>query len=212
MAATRLRFGGLLGLALLSATLALGFAALVPANANAFVTFSNGVLTIEASEGKIVPRCASNGEITVSGVSVENGPAYCRELRKIEASSIVAGLFDFSQLPDDLGGGQGPIEIHATSKVTDPIEIADDKFIGAPGHINVFNGGLGFDSITGGNLNDKLSGGAESDKIEGGGGNDTLLGGAESDKLIGGPGRDILKGGPGQDKLIGGPGKDVEKQ
>lgn len=212
MAATRLRFGGLLGLALLSATLALGVAALVPANANAFVTFSNGVLTIEASEGKIVPRCASNGEITVSGVSVENGPAYCRELRKIEASSIVAGLFDFSQLPADLGGGQGPIEIHAYSKVTDPIEIADDKFIGASNDINVFNGGLGFDSITGGNLNDRLIGGAESDKIEGGGGNDTLLGGAASDKLIGGPGRDVLKGGPGQDKLIGGPGKDVEKQ
>lgn len=212
MAATRLRFGGLLGLALLSATLALGVAALVPANANAFVTFSNGVLTIEASEGKIVPRCASNGEITVSGVPVENGPAYCRELRKIEASSIVAGLFDFSQLPDDLGGGQGSIEIYAYSKVTDPIEISNDKFIGAPGHINIFNGGLGSDSITGGNLNDRLIGGAESDKIEGGGGNDTLLGGAASDKLIGGPGRDVLKGGGGKDKLIGGPGKDVEKQ
>jgi hypothetical protein len=212
MAATRLRFGGLLGLALLSATLALGVAALVPASASAFVTFSNGVLTIEASEGKIVPRCASDGEITVSGVPVENGPAYCRELRKIEASSIVAGLFDFSQLPNDLGGGQGPIEIYAYSKVTDPIDISNDKFIGASGQINIFNGGLGSDLIIGGNLNDKLIGGAESDKIEGGGGNDTLLGGAASDKLIGGPGRDILKGGPGQDKLIGGPGKDVEKQ
>jgi Ca2+-binding RTX toxin-like protein len=212
MAATRLRFGGVLGSALLSATLALGVAALVPASASAFVTFSNGVLTIEASEGKIVPRCASNGEITVSGVPVENGPAYCRELRKIEASSIVAGLFDFSQLPADLGGGQGPIEIYAYSKVTDPIEIADDKFIGASNDINVFNGGLGFDSITGGNLDDRLSGGAESDKIEGGGGNDTLLGGAGSDKLLGGPGRDLLKGGGGSDKLIGGPGKDVEKQ
>jgi hypothetical protein len=213
MAATQHRFGGLPGLALLSAILALAVAALVPASASAFVTFSNGVLTIEASEGKIVPRCASSdGEITVSGVPVENGPAYCRELRKIEASSIVAGLFDFSQLPDDLGGGQGPIEIFATSKVTDPIDISNDKFIGAPGHINIFNGGLGSDLIIGGNLNDKLIGGAESDKIEGGGGSDTLLGGAASDKLIGGPGHDILKGGPGQDKLIGGPGKDVEKQ
>lgn len=212
MAAIRLRFVGSSHWALVSATLAVVVALLVPASANAFVTFSNGVLTIEASEGKIVPHCASNGEITVSGVPVENGPAYCRELRKIEASSIVAGLFDFSQLPDDLGGGQGPIEIYAYSKVTDPIDISDDKFIGAPGHINVFNGGLGFDSITGGNLNDRLSGGADSDKIEGGGGNDTLLGGAGSDKLIGGPGRDILKGGPGQDKLVGGPGKDVEKQ
>jgi len=196
----------------MAATLALTIALFAPASADAFATFSDGVLTINASEGKIVPRCASDGEITVSGLSVEDGPAYCRDLRRIEASSIVAGLFDFSQLPDNLGGGQGPIEIHAFSKVNDPIEISDDKFIGAPGHVNIFEGGLGFDSITGGNLADKLSGGADSDKIDGGGGNDTLLGGGAADKLLGGPGRDVLKGGGGNDKLVGGPGRDVEKQ
>jgi Ca2+-binding RTX toxin-like protein len=210
--------------------LAAAVAALAPAGANAaFATFSNGVLTINASEGKIVPRCASDGEITVSGLPPENGPASCRDLRRIEATSIVSGLFDFSQLPDDLGGGQGPIEIHATSSVNDPTEISDDKFIGAPGHINVFDGGLGFDSMIGGNLNDTLNGGKESDKIDGGGGNDVLIGGGEgdkieggtgndlllggagSDKLLGGPGRDILKGGAGKDKLVGGPGRDTEK-
>jgi hypothetical protein len=212
MAMARLRFGISLGWALMSAVLAMTIALLVPARAGAFATFSNGVLTITASEGKIVPRCAADGQITVSGLYVENGPAYCRDLRRIEASSIVAGLFDFSQLPDNLGGGQGPIEIHAFSKVSDPIEFTDDKFIGAPGHVNIFEGGLGFDSITGGNLADRLSGGADSDKIDGGGGNDTLLGGAASDKLLGGPGRDVLKGGAGSDKLVGGPGKDVEKQ
>jgi Ca2+-binding RTX toxin-like protein len=200
MAAIRLRFDGSPRLALVVTTLALMVAVMVPASADAFATFSNGVLTIEASEGKIVPRCGSDGEITVSGLPVENGPAFCRELRKIEASSIVAGLFDFSQLPNDLGGGQGPIEI------------ADDKFVGALGQINVFNGGLGFDSITGGNLNDRLSGGADSDKIDGGAGNDLLLGGGAPDKLLGGPGRDVLKGGGGKDKLVGGPGRDVEKQ
>jgi len=194
------------------AAFALAIALLLPATASAFATFSNGVLTVDAGEGKIVPRCASDGQITVSGLYVDNGPAYCHELKQIEASSIVAGLFDFSQLPDDLGGGQGPIEIHATSKVTDPTEFTDDKFIGAPGHINIFNGGLGFDSITGGNLNDELSGGADSDKIVGGAGNDTLLGGAAPDKLLGGLGRDTLKGGGGKDKLIGGPGRDIEKQ
>jgi Ca2+-binding RTX toxin-like protein len=200
------------GRALTAAALALTIGLLIPATASAFANFSNGVLTITASEGKIVPRCASDNQITVSGVYVDNGPAYCRDLRQIEASSIVSGLFDFSQLPDDLGGGQGPIEIHASSGVSDPTEIADDKFIGAPGHINIFSGGLGFDSITGGNLNDQLSGGADSDKIVGGPGKDTLLGGGESDKLLGGPGRDILKGGGGKDKLIGGPGRDIEKQ
>jgi Ca2+-binding RTX toxin-like protein len=124
----------------------------------------------------------------------------------------VSTLYDFSQLPDDLGGGQGPIEIHAYSRATDPTEYSSDKFIGAPGHINVFDGGLGFDSIIGGNLNDILSGGADGDKIDGGPGSDFLRGGSGADKLLGGPGRDTLKGGSGNDKLVGGPGKDTETQ
>jgi Ca2+-binding RTX toxin-like protein len=196
---------------LVGATLALAIAVFMPARADAFGTFANGVLTVNGGEGKIVPRCASDGEITVSGVSVDNGPAYCRDLRRIEASSSVSTLFDFSQLPDNLGG-QGPIEIHAISTVSDPTEYSNDKFIGAPGHINIFDGGLGFDSITGGSLNDTLSGGADSDKIDGGRGDDTLFGGSAADKLLGGPGRDILKGGSGSDKLVGGPGHDTEKQ
>lgn len=212
MAALRLRFGGSSCWLLIGATLALAVAVLMPARADAFGTFTNGVLTVSGGEGKIVPRCASDGEITVSGVSVDNGPAYCRDLRRIEASSSISTLFDFSQLPDDLGGGQGPIEIHAIGTASDPTEYSDDKFIGAPSHLNIFDGGPGFDSITGGNLNDRLSGGADSDKIDGGRGNDTLYGGSAADKLLGGPGRDTLKGGSGSDKLVGGPGRDAEKQ
>jgi Ca2+-binding RTX toxin-like protein len=212
MAALRLRFSGSFRWALIGATLALAIAVLVPARADAFGAFANGVLTVSGGEGKIVPRCASDGEITVSGVSVDNGPAYCRDLRRIEASSSVSTLFDFSQLPDNLGGGQGPIEIHAISRASDPTEYSGDKFIGAAGHINIFDGGLGFDSITGGNLNDRLSGGADSDKIDGGRGDDILRGGPAADKLLGGPGRDTLKGGGGSDKLVGGPGRDTEKQ
>lgn len=212
MAALRLRFGGSSRRALIGATLALAIAVLAPARADAFGTFANGVLTVSGGEGKIVPRCTGDGEITVSGVSVDNGPAYCRDLRRIEASSSVSTLFDFSQLPDSLGGGQGPIEIHAISTASDPTEYSDDKFVGAPGHINVFDGGLGFDSIAGGNLDDRLGGGADSDKIDGGRGNDVLRGGSAADKLLGGPGRDTLKGGGGSDKLVGGPGRDTEKQ
>jgi Ca2+-binding RTX toxin-like protein len=212
MTALRLRFSGSSCWALIGATLALSTAVLMPAKAGAFGTFTNGVLTVNGGEGKIVPRCASDGEITVSGAPVDNGPVYCRDLKRIEASSSVSTLFDFSQLPDNLGGGQGPIEIHAVSTVSDPTEFSDDKFIGAPGHINIFDGGIGFDSITGGNLNDSLSGGADSDKIEGGRGNDFLRGGSAADKLLGGPGRDTLKGGSGSDKLVGGPGRDIETQ
>lgn len=211
MTTLRLRFGGSSRWAPIGA-LALAIAVLVPARADAFGTFANGVLTVSGGEGKIVPRCASDGEITVSGVSVDDGPVYCRDLRRIEASSSVSTLFDFSQLPDSLGGGQGPIEIHAISTASDPTEYSDDKFIGAAGHINVFDGGLGFDSIAGGNLNDRLSGGADSDKVDGGNGDDILRGGSAADKLLGGPGRDTLKGEGGSDKLVGGPGKDTEKQ
>jgi RTX calcium-binding nonapeptide repeat (4 copies) len=213
MTASLFRVDGSFRWALISATLVLVFAVLIPTRADAaFATFSNGVLTVNASEGKVVPRCAADGEITVSGVFVDNGPAYCRDLRRIEASSIVAATFDFSQLPNDLGGGQGPIEIHATSKVSDPFDFDEDKFIGALGHINVFNGGLGSDLLTGGNLADRLNGGADSDKVDGAGGNDILRGGSGGDKLLGGLGRDTLKGGSGPDKLIGGPGRDTEKQ
>jgi Ca2+-binding RTX toxin-like protein len=212
MAGLRLRVGGSSRCPLVCVALALIVVVLIPARADAFATFSNGVLTVKGGEGKIVPRCASDGEITVSGVFVDNGPAYCRDLRRIEASAGVSSIFDFSQLPDDLGGGQGPIEIHATSTVSDAFEIADDKFVGAPGHINVFSGGLGSDSLIGGDLSDRLSGGADGDKIDGAGGNDLLRGGTGADKLLGGPGRDILKGGASGDRLIGGPGRDTEKQ
>jgi hypothetical protein len=217
-------------LGLIGACLALAVAALTPAKAHAFGEFSNGVLTIPGGEGKIVPRCAADGEITVSGAPVDNGPAYCRDLKRIVATSDLSGVFDFSQLPDDLGGGQGPIEIQATSTAGGGVLLGAAKFIGAAKHINIFTGGGDSDSLVGGDLNDTLNGGGSSDKIDGGGGNDTLrggaggdkltggpgadslFGGASGDKLFGGPGRDLLKGGGGTDKLAGGPGKDTEKQ
>jgi Ca2+-binding RTX toxin-like protein len=199
------RFDVSLAAALIAALMALALVALVPSKANALVVFSNGVLTIEGGEGKMVPRCANDGEITVSGVSVDNGPVFCRDLKQIIAiGGDSFDVFNFSYLPDDLGGGQGPIELTGLGNGD------SDKLIPALNHINVFNGGKGSDAAIGGNLNDRLSGGPGNDKLEGAGGKDTLKGGPGGDKLIGGPGRDILKGGPGGDGLIGGPGKDVE--
>jgi Ca2+-binding RTX toxin-like protein len=211
MAVTQLRFYGSLFRALIAATLALAITALVPARADANSDFSNGVLTVYAGEGKVVPRCESDGEITVSGLPVDNGPAFCRDLRRIEGVFTIPVLADFSLLPDNLGGGQGPIEIHATSRLEAGFGFGD-KFIGAPGHVNVFNAGLASDSLTGGNLDDTLIGGPDSDKVIGGPGSDTLIGGTGSDRLEGGPGNDLLKGGAGADKLVGGPGKDTETQ
>jgi hypothetical protein len=224
------RFEVFLAFGLVAAILALAVAALTPAKASAFGTFSNGVLTIPGGEGKIVPRCESDNEITVSGAFVDNGPVYCRDLKRIVATSDISTLFDFSQLPADLGGGQGPITIEATSTAPGGALYGSNKFIGAAQHINVFTGGAQSDSMTGGDLNDILSGGAGGDAIDGGAGNDTLrggkggdkltgglgadslFGGAAVDKLLGGPGSDILKGGAGNAKLVGGPGKNQLQQ
>jgi Ca2+-binding RTX toxin-like protein len=200
------RFDVSLAAALLAALLALALVALIPSKANALGTFSGGVLTVDGGEGKIVPRCANDGEITVSGVPVDNEPAFCRDLTQVVViGSDSYDLFDFSYLPDDLGGGQGPIELTAIGNGD------SDKLIPALNHINVFNGGKGSDAAVGGNLNDRLSGGPGGDKLDGAGGKDTLKGGPGGDSLTGGPGRDILKGGPGGDGLNGGPGKDIEK-
>ena len=200
------RFDVSLAAALLAALLALAIVALVPSKANALGTFSGGVLTVDGGEGKIVPRCANDGEITVSGVPVDNEPAFCRDLTQVVViGSDSYDLFDFSYLPDDLGGGQGPIELTAIGNGD------SDKLIPALNHINVFNGGKGSDAAVGGNLNDRLSGGPAGDKLDGAGGKDILKGGPGGDSLTGGPGRDILKGGPGGDGLSGGPGKDIEK-
>jgi len=203
----KLRFDVCLALGLFGATLALAIAALTAPKADAFGTFSGGVLTVTGGEGKVVPRCANDGELTVSGAPVDNGPVYCRDLKEIIATGFaVPGVMDFSLLPDDLGGGQGPIEIKATGGPD------SDKLIGAAKHINIFNGGGGSDSVTGGDLNDILRGGPGGDKLTGGLGADSLFGGPGGDKLLGGPGRDLLKGGPSGDKLVGGPGKDTETQ
>ncbi len=199
-------------------------AAFAPASADAFGTFKDGVLTITGGEGKVVPRCTQDGEITVSGVPTDD-PALCKNLERIVVVGFgVPSLFDFSQLPANLGGGQGPITIKATGGSE------SDSIIGAPRHINILDGGGGGDAVTGGDLNDTLNGGKSGDKLEGGGGNDNLnggsggdkleggkgndrlLGGPGSDELLGGLGRDILSGGGGSDKLVGGPGKDQEHQ
>jgi Ca2+-binding RTX toxin-like protein len=204
----RFNVSAVIGLA--GASLVLAIAALIPAKPDASTgitfshTFSNGVLTLSRGEGNVVPRCANDGQITVSGVPLDE-PGYCRDLKAIIAlGSDSTESFDFSYLPDDLGGGQGPIELTAIGGGD------SDKLTPAANHINVFFGGKGSDAATGGNLNDRLSGGPSGDKLDGAGGKDTLKGGPGGDKLIGGPGRDTLKGGPGGDKLIGGPGKDSE--
>jgi Ca2+-binding RTX toxin-like protein len=70
------------------------------------------------------------------------------------------------------------------------------------------HGNGGNDTITGGNLIDKLYGDDGNDRIFGGGGADQLFGGAGADMLDGGDGADRFDGGDGIDTLLGGAGND----
>jgi Ca2+-binding RTX toxin-like protein len=57
----------------------------------------------------------------------------------------------------------------------------------------IVNGGIGADTITGGERDDQLLGGAGNDTLTGGGGNDLLVGGAGRDTFSGGAGNDVLR-------------------
>lgn len=57
----------------------------------------------------------------------------------------------------------------------------------------IVNGGIGADTITGGERDDQLLGGAGNDALTGGGGNDLLVGGAGRDTFSGGAGNDLLR-------------------
>ncbi|MFT3857286.1 MAG: Calx-beta domain-containing protein [Aquabacterium sp.] len=67
----------------------------------------------------------------------------------------------------------------------------------------------GADSLTGGDLADRLYGDGGNDLINGGKGNDTLHGGDGADVINGDEGNDLIIGGPGGDTLSGGAGADV---
>lgn len=69
-------------------------------------------------------------------------------------------------------------------------------------------GGLGHDTIDGGDDDDTINSGAGNDTIYGGQGDDSLNGGLGTDTLYGGDGDDTMSGGIGADTLYGGAGDD----
>ena len=79
------------------------------------------------------------------------------------------------------------------------------------GKNQIFIGGSGADTFTGGDQSDLLFGGGGVDTLTGGGGADQLYGGAGNDTLDGGEGSDRLYGGAGTDKyqFTGNFGKDI---
>jgi Ca2+-binding RTX toxin-like protein len=208
MRGTQRRIAGIGWRALLGAGLAfVALAASAPV-ASAFftVTYDDGVLTLtgDPEEDKFVVRCVgADGHIEVSGLEPFNKRGHCKDLRRIVGDGREgSNVYDFSQLPADLGGGQGPVPIDITGGPD------ADKLIPATRHIHTFNGGDSADKATGGELNDILKGDTGNDGLDGGGGNDSLSGGAGADSAVGGSGNDGLLGNSGSDKLFGDDGAD----
>jgi len=78
-------------------------------------------------------------------------------------------------------------------------------------HAVTFLGGLGNDTLAGGNAADRLLGDRGNDLIAGFGGDDFINGAADEDSLLGGDGDDVIFGGGGRDVLTGDSGDDSLK-
>ena len=93
--------------------------------------------------------------------------------------------------------------------------LGDDTITGGDGRDVVYGDNVsgdstgGVDSITGGYGDDVLNGGYGGDTLLGNQGDDTLYGNQDNDVLHGGQGDDTLYGGQGGDSLNGGVGDDV---
>lgn len=74
---------------------------------------------------------------------------------------------------------------------------------------NLFDGGIGNDTLTMGGGNDTALGGAGNDSIDGGEGNDSLNAGTGDDMVLGGEGNDSVNAGIGRDVVFGGSGNDT---
>ncbi len=83
-----------------------------------------------------------------------------------------------------------------------------DARVGSVEAPKVVRGGLGNDTLTGANQNDKFRGNDGNDQLNGLGGNDLLYGGAGRDKVNGDTGDDLVVGNAGNDALFGGAGDD----
>ena len=92
----------------------------------------------------------------------------------------------------DLSGGPGDDRLASTGTLSSTVR-----------------GGVGNDSLTGGDGFQSLLGDAGIDQLDGGPGGDSLYGGSGTDHLDGGAGTDSLDGGPEADVLSGGAGRDA---
>ncbi|EPX78338.1 Hint domain-containing protein [Salipiger mucosus] len=108
---------------------------------------------------------------------------------------------------DTLDGGQGDDYIDGSNPAE--LEITDDTDPVPENDRDYMMGGLGNDTIIGGDDDDTLLGGSGNDYLDGGIDEDSILGGNGDDTIVGGQGADTIDGGDGRDVIIGADGGDV---
>jgi hypothetical protein len=194
---------------LIAAALLAGAPAL--AEARVSVTYSGQVLTITSGKGSDHANvvCSAAGTVEVNRGQPAGGPVPCSKI--VEVDAVMGDGNDrvnFSGIDGRFGTAEFPGFGTGTGAGTQGSG-GDDTYIGSATAFNLFLGGLGNDTATGGNLRDQLDGGAGNDDLRGLADRDSLLGRAGGDRLVGGAGADLLNGGPDDDRLAGSGGADV---
>lgn len=181
-------------------------------DANASLTYS---LTSGVVERLPFSMNAQTGVITVTGaIDYESQSQYILNVQVSDgiaapvSQQIIINVTDvsalFSEQNDQVNFNQltslQQLSLNETTNLynslggNDTINLPDVSSFGYDPS-QIFNGGIGQDSITGGLQNDQINGNADDDFLAGKGGNDTLIGEGGSDFLEGGAGNDILYGG-----------------
>jgi Ca2+-binding RTX toxin-like protein len=129
-------------------------------------------------------------------------------------------LADISQIKIFTYGGNDVVRVEGinqkltvyTNDDDDAIRVSNSTGLcilkGQSGNDSIFGSLHGFNSIYGGDGDDRLTGGNNADMIDGGEGNDYAHGKSGNDEIIGRKGNDELFGGGGNDEIDGGDGND----
>lgn len=165
-----------------------------------------------ASAGILTPN---NGDGILDGGGIgEDYPAIAQLANALQSAGIipifaVAGGYeaDYQSLVTQLGRGTVVTLTMNSSNIVDAI--AAGMSAATQTTIEDAIGGIGDDTILGGDDANGLTGGAGNDSLSGAAGADDVIGGLGSDKLDGGDDDDILNGGLGDDILTGGLGSDT---
>jgi Ca2+-binding RTX toxin-like protein len=145
-----------------------------------------------------VMNADGSGAASISGGTLDDGPAFSPDGTRIAARRVVAmgpeNEFDIVTL-NAAGGGDVDLTAGLLGEA-------------GPSWEYVYNCAGRRATIVGSDSKDKIKGTKKADVIVSNGGKDRIRGRGGNDRICGGRGKDTLIGGAGKDRLLGGKGKD----